>query len=318
MISVDPHQHLVKFQPLEMRLGGRHQAEQFVAATGVDVNYEYLLSYVLRHAEDKSSPRVLDFGCGNALLVRALLDRGVQCFGAEIFYGARDHRSAHMPGLLSAGIVRQIPPDGRLPFDDDYFDIIFSNQVFEHVEHLDTVVTELSRVLRPNGMMYHHFPSQEVLREGHFGIPFSHWIRSIATRRLYMLALRRLGLGCHKRDAPSLGAWADRAARYIEDECFYRPYAEIRAAFTPRYRLAHREIDYIRFRARGRRVLGALADVESLTPVSEAIFRRLGFMAIELVAREAMTPITESSRRPRTMRHRRPIRQATRRPSITS
>ncbi len=153
MISVDPHQHLVKFQPLEMRLAGRHQAEQFVAATGVDVNYEYLLSYVLRHAEDKSSPRVLDFGCGNALLVRALLDRGVQCFGAEIFYGARDHRSAHMPGLLSAGIVHQIPPDGRLPFDDDYFDIIFSNQVFEHVEHLDTVVTELSRVLRPNGMM---------------------------------------------------------------------------------------------------------------------------------------------------------------------
>jgi SAM-dependent methyltransferase len=171
----------------------------------VNVNYEYFLSYLIRHAEANPSLCVLDFGCGDALLVKALRDRDIECFGAEIFYGEREHRAPHVPSFLAAGIVRPIPPDGRLPFEDDYFDLIFSNQVFEHVEHLDAVVAELSHILRPTGRMYHHFPSSEVIREGHFGIPLSHWIRSIATRRRYMLALPLLGLGYHKQNSRTRG-----------------------------------------------------------------------------------------------------------------
>lgn len=251
----------------------------------MNVNYEYFLSYLIRHAEANPSLRVLDFGCGDARLVKALRDRDIDCFGAEIFYGEREHRAHHMPSFLVGGIVRRIPPGGRLPFEDDYFDLIFSNQVFEHVEHLDAVVAELSRILRPTGRMYHHFPSSEVIREGHFGIPLSHWIRSTATRRRYMLALRLLGLGYHKQNSRTLSAWANHAARYIEDDCFYRPYSEICAAFVPRYRIVHREIDYMRFRARGKRALMALTKVDLLVPLWERVFRRLGFLAIELTPR---------------------------------
>ena len=40
-----------------------------------------------------------------------------------------------------------------LPFEDNTFDSILCTEVFEHVEQLDAVITELYRVLKPGGRM---------------------------------------------------------------------------------------------------------------------------------------------------------------------
>jgi SAM-dependent methyltransferase len=47
----------------------------------------------------------------------------------------------------------------KLPFKDDYFDIITSYEVFEHVERLSEVLEECHRVLKPGGRLYAVFPS---------------------------------------------------------------------------------------------------------------------------------------------------------------
>ena len=39
----------------------------------------------------------------------------------------------------------------NIPFDDDYFDLIYCNQVFEHVRHPIALLKEVKRVLKPNG-----------------------------------------------------------------------------------------------------------------------------------------------------------------------
>jgi glycosyltransferase involved in cell wall biosynthesis/ubiquinone/menaquinone biosynthesis C-methylase UbiE len=39
----------------------------------------------------------------------------------------------------------------RLPFDDDSFDVVYSNGVIHHTPHTDRVVAEMRRVLRPGG-----------------------------------------------------------------------------------------------------------------------------------------------------------------------
>ena len=39
----------------------------------------------------------------------------------------------------------------RLPYDDESFDVVCSNQVIEHLARTDNFVSEILRVLRPGG-----------------------------------------------------------------------------------------------------------------------------------------------------------------------
>lgn len=251
----------------------------------VNVNYDYLAHYVRSHVRPGRLYRVLDYGCGDAGLVSTLREQAVSCWGAESFYAGGTRSNPELQGLLATDVVRQIRDDGHVPFSDGFFHLIYSNQVLEHVADLDYVVDELSRLLAPGGLMYHHFPSREVLREGHIGIPMAHRMRHRAARRAYTRTLHRAGLGYHSNEEDTHAEWADRSLQWLDDYCFYRPYREIRAAFEPRYRIRHREIDYIRFRARDWPPLARIANADVLVPAYQRAFRRLGFMAIELTAR---------------------------------
>lgn len=46
----------------------------------------------------------------------------------------------------------------RLPFDDASFDVVHSNQVFEHVQNMIGLVGECHRILKPGGMLVAHVP----------------------------------------------------------------------------------------------------------------------------------------------------------------
>ena len=57
---------------------------------------------------------------------------------------------------------------------------MFSHHVFEHVADHDTALTELRRVLKPQGVMIHIFPSRWRLFEAPFFTPFGGVINSKA------------------------------------------------------------------------------------------------------------------------------------------
>ena len=53
--------------------------------------------------------------------------------------------------------------------------------------------------MRPGGSVVSLFPSADVWREGHCGIPFLHWFSPTSRWRYrYALTLRRMGLGSYK------------------------------------------------------------------------------------------------------------------------
>jgi SAM-dependent methyltransferase len=156
-----------------------------------------------------------------------------------------------------------------------------SNQVFEHVERLGAVVRELERVLKQNGTAYHHFPSREVLREGHIGIPLAHRLPEGRLRFAYVALLRRLGLGSNKADLP-IRTWTRVMLDWLDAYCYYRPYAQLVSEFTEHFSIRHCEIDYCRFRAADRPWLRRTLEVESLRGFYERLFRRLAFMAVEM------------------------------------
>ncbi len=124
---------------------------------------------VLRRTGHAAEPgaRVLDFGCGAGAMVESLNGRGFDAWGCDIVMNEPTDRLR----LISADPY-------RVPFDDESFDVVLSDQVFEHVQDPDVAWAELRRVLRPGGVGLHVFPPRWRLREAHTYVPFGGAIES--------------------------------------------------------------------------------------------------------------------------------------------
>lgn len=191
----------------------------------LDRNYELFFAFLERHLGDAASARILDYGCGDGALIEEGRRRGYDMVGAENYYGDSDARprSAH---------VRLLEPDGAIPWEDRTFDAIVSNQVLEHVEHLERAAGEMRRVAKPAAVMLHVFPTRSQAVESHLGLPFVHWLPpSSRIRFQYARALRRMGLGFdHWSSGPS-DEWSARALAWMDEHVFYRSWREIKRIF---------------------------------------------------------------------------------------
>ena len=249
----------------------------------MDVTNRFVLDFAKRFTRDRPGARVLDFGCGAGHLILEGIAAGLDMAGADVYYGGSKTRAeAEQPGLLGTSIheIR----DGRLDFAGASFDLVVNNQVMEHVADLDAVLKEFHRILKPDGGVLSIFPSRDVFREGHIGIPFSHWFpRGSRLRFTSTGGLRFVGLGTWKDEAPTCRQWAADKLRWIDEYTHYRSRSEIFAAYGRYFESELREADYIRFRLLdrpGRSMLAALVDIPLLSTIACAVFRKLAFLVI--------------------------------------
>lgn len=97
--------------------------------------------------------RVLDFGCGSGNNARLFLDKGYEVVGTDI-------TDAVIPLCAENGLhdVTILDPESdSLPFDDDSFDVVVSNQVLYYLaskDRIQAVCKEFSRILKPGGIVY--------------------------------------------------------------------------------------------------------------------------------------------------------------------
>ena len=219
-------------------------------------------TYIIQLAQRLSSsecPKALDYGCGGGEIVRGAVEAGIDCFGVDVFYeGGSLREAAAATGLLGNRIFEI--KDGRIPMDDGQFDLIMSNQVFEHVDDFAVPLAEIDRVLKPGGVFINVFPSAEVWREGHIGIPFAHWYKK-GTKfpRLYhVLFLRFLGLGYHKADK-TRRQWSKDALTWIDAWTFYKPRQQIDRMFGTYFSVERLDDDYVAYRLENHSRLRPLA-----------------------------------------------------------
>lgn len=256
----------------------------------MDVTNRFVLDFAKSFALSRPGARILDFGCGSGSLVAAGRAARLDMLGADVFFQGSPGKlaEAERAGLLNTAIheIR----DGRLDFEDGAFDLVTNNQVLEHVEDLDAVLGELHRVLKRDGVLLSIFPSREVFREGHIGIPFSHWFAKDSKPRFYYTwALRSLGLGTWKEQAPTRRQWASDKLGWIDAYTRYRPKREILLAFERYFTTEMREPDYIRYRLRDTPALAPLAHLLELPgapATAAAVFRKLAFMVLVSRRRE--------------------------------
>lgn len=210
------------------------------------INYNYLLDYCREMLPPAG--RALDYGCGKGEMVAVGLERGIDIYGVDIFYkDGRTREDVEKRGLLGTR-VKEIR-DGVIDFPDAYFDMVVSNQVFEHAEDLDTVLAEIVRVLTPGGTLHALFPVADTWWEGHFGVPFMHNFRANSCLQLaYARLWRRLGLGYHHAGrGPE--EWAAYVCNWVDKYTFYRPQSVIEELLRKHFASFHfSEDDYLVYR----------------------------------------------------------------------
>lgn len=100
------------------------------------------------------STKVLDIGCGFGNNLLPFLVRGCDCCGVEI----TDDMSGLAEEILrTRGFQRVCIKTGNnrsLPFDDEEFDLIVSNNVIHYEKNYLAALQEYSRVLKPGGGLY--------------------------------------------------------------------------------------------------------------------------------------------------------------------
>lgn len=226
--------------------------------------------------------RFLDYGCGKGEIVEEGRHRGLNIYGVEAFYeGGNSREIVRGKGLLG-NEIRELK-QGKIPFPDSYFDCVLSNQVFEHVSDMNAVLKEIDRVLVPGGTLVSMFPSKDVIREGHCGVPLIHWFpKRSRLRYYYMFMFRRLGLGYFTSNK-SRSQWTIEFLDWLDTYTFYRPYGEIWQSFSNHFPTLYRiEDEYLVYRLRSCN-LTSLATVVRLplfNHLAKWLYKKLGGLAI--------------------------------------
>lgn len=131
--------------------------------------------------------RILDTGCGLGMYVRAFRQFSDEVYGIDVDPDKIAQASCELPNL-------QVAPAEQLPFEDDFFDLVLSHEVWEHVNDDRAAAREAVRVLRLGGRLVVFVPNRLWLFETHgvywrgvyhFGnIPLVNWLPDTLRNKL--------------------------------------------------------------------------------------------------------------------------------------
>lgn len=159
--------------------------------------------------------KILDFGCGAGRTVYSLLDQG---YSDVVGYDVKDYLELRAPEDRKYFYIKDPISVGKLlPFDENSFDLIISNQVLEHVMDQVTIFRELHRIMRVGGHSIHVFPARYRLIEGHIFVPFG----SVFGHRWYYKIWAVAGIRNQFQINLTANETADRNAYYFVEGLNY-------------------------------------------------------------------------------------------------
>lgn len=160
---------------------------------------------------------IVDVGCGTGETVYYLMESGYDAFGCDLRF--KSWEDSAQSDLIRNGRLRLIggTEQKKLPFDDDFADIVLSDQVVEHIEDLDSFFREIARIGKPGSISMHYFPSENKPIEPHVRIPLA---TKFQGRGWIGLWQRGPFKGMPRRDWRSRGV--DAMYEYLKDKTHYR------------------------------------------------------------------------------------------------
>jgi SAM-dependent methyltransferase len=119
--------------------------------------------YYLEAIKNVKSPKVLDIGCyiGTDLFMLPKVNPSAKYFGVDISQDAIKHAKMLAKKRGEENMFFQsIDANKPLPFPDQYFDVILSLELIEHLYKPEVFLTEISRLLKPGGSVILSTPNE--------------------------------------------------------------------------------------------------------------------------------------------------------------
>ena len=151
-----------------------------------------ILRQIQRIQETTGKPapeiRILDHGCGGCSTLMFLAALGYTgLYGVDVG-GPLEQRDHALRTLIEADEPRVRLYDGMtLPYSDGTFDLIFSQQVLEHVKDrfIFSYISEEARTLDKNGIVYHQIPHRWTPWESHTKTWLVHYLPRFLQNPIY-------------------------------------------------------------------------------------------------------------------------------------
>lgn len=110
-------------------------------------------SLLAEAAREMPGAELLDFGCGvKADHRRTIESLGFRWRGLEV-EDSRDPGTGPQIDVLRRDPLVTLYDGDRVPLSSSSFDVVFSNQSLEHVRNIEVTLSEVSRLLRPRGLL---------------------------------------------------------------------------------------------------------------------------------------------------------------------
>jgi methionine biosynthesis protein MetW len=117
---------------------------------GREIVFNWIENYIRYHEKNKREIKILDIGCGWGQDLTPLLEisKNVELYGIEI----NDEKIAACQ-QKNITIYKTNCEKEKIPVNDNFFDIIIINQVLEHTKEIFFICSEISRVLKKQGIL---------------------------------------------------------------------------------------------------------------------------------------------------------------------
>jgi len=114
-----------------------------------------LARYLYDRYAMQAGQRFLDIGCGRGEFLCGFIDCGVKGYGVDCSRAAEKY-------CPEAELSTADLENDDLPYEDGFFDVVYSKSVIEHFYYPERLIREIYRVLKPGGLVITLCPDWEL------------------------------------------------------------------------------------------------------------------------------------------------------------
>ena len=125
------------------------------------VNQQGFSNWIAKQYELPKGGKVLELGCGNGEIWKDNLNRLKDCqmILSDFSEGMLAAAKTNLPSQKNLSF-EQIDIQA-IPYEDASFDVVIANMMLHHVPDLNVALSEVKRVLKPNGIFYTAVPGEQ-------------------------------------------------------------------------------------------------------------------------------------------------------------
>lgn len=109
--------------------------------------YKLIMDLIKEKLRNQCVKRILDIGCGDGSFTK-MFKGYAEVFGVDISF-----RAVEKAREFGVNAKRLDVSNEELPFEDDFFDIVFMGEVIEHLVNPDFSIEQAKRVLKAGGFL---------------------------------------------------------------------------------------------------------------------------------------------------------------------